>query len=135
MTVRRLLGMIGGVALIGGSFLEWIEIGLGVGLTRTGFDLELPVYVNWDEIGLADTPLISAGAVTVVLGLVAFLGEATSRPVLTRVAGVLAVVAVALLSINIVATNDLRVGYWVIAGGALLTAIAGFLPPRQRPSS
>jgi hypothetical protein len=127
MSTGRLVSAIGAVALIAGSFLQWIELGLAAGLTRTGFDLALDVYVNWDEIGLADSFLISAGIVTVILGALGLIGAAASKAALARTGGILAAAAVILLTINVAGTTDLLVGYWVIAAGAVLLTLGGFL--------
>jgi hypothetical protein len=128
---KRILATIGAVALIGGSFLQWIELGLASGLTRSGFDLELSVYFDWDEVGLADSFLLSAGMVTIALGVVALVGIATSRWGLARVAGILAVAAALLLWFSLANTSDMRLGYWIVAAGAALVTVGGFLPSRQ----
>src|SRR5918996_3319356 len=76
---RSTVSALGALALIAGSFLEWIEIGIGFDLTRTGFDLAIDVYWNWDEVNLADSFLLSAGMVTTVLGILVVAGAAASR--------------------------------------------------------
>jgi len=128
---KRILATIGAVALIGGSFLQWIELGLASGLTRSGFDLELSVYFDWDEVGLADSFLLSAGMVTIALGVVALVGIATSRWGLARVVGILAVAAALLLWFSLANTSDMSLGYWIVAAGAALVTVGGFLPSRQ----
>ena len=128
---KRILATIGAVALIGGSFLQWIELGLASGLTRSGFDLELSVYFNWDEVGLADSFLLSAGMVTIALGIVALVGVAISRWGLARAIGILAVAAAVLLWLSLANTSDMSLGYWIVAAGAVLVTVGGFLPSRQ----
>ena len=128
---KRILATIGAVALIGGSFLQWIELGLASGLTRSGFDLELSVYFNWDEVGLADSFLLSAGMVTIALGVVALVGVAISRWGLARAIGILAVAAAVLLWLSLANTSDMSLGYWIVAAGAVLVTVGGFLPSRQ----
>jgi hypothetical protein len=122
--------VVGGAALLGGSFLEWIDIVIG-GLTRTGFDLELPVFFNWDEVGLADSFLTSAGIVTALLGAIALVGAVTSRLVLVRAVGLIALAAAVLLWLSLANTNDMLLGYWVIVGGAVLTIAGGFIGSRR----
>jgi hypothetical protein len=133
MRGNRALASIGSVALLVGSFLEWIELGLAAGLTRTGFDLAPDVYYNWDEVGLADSFLLSAGMVTALLGVLALVGVATSRWTLTRVAGILAVAAAILLWFSLANTSDMSYGYWVIAAGAVLVTVGSFLGSRRAP--
>ena len=128
---RSTVTALGALALIAGSFLEWIDIGIGVDITRTGFDLELPVYFNWDEVSLADSFFTSAATVTIVLGALALMGVAGSRWVLARVAGILGVAAAVLLWLSLANTNDMLLGYWIVAAGAVLVTVGGFLPSRQ----
>ena len=128
---KRILATIGAVALIGGSFLQWIELGLASGLTRSGFDLELSVYFDWDEVGLAESFLLSAGMVTIALGVVALVGVAISRWGLARAIGILAVAAALLLWFSLANTSDMSLGYWIVAAGAALVTVGGFLPSRQ----
>ncbi len=135
MDRNRLVAAVGAVALAGGSFLQWIELGLASGLTRTGFDLEIAVYFNWDEVGLADSFLLSAGTVTIVLGILALAGAATSRWGLARVAGILAVAAVILLWFSLANTSDMSFGYWIVAAGAVLVALGGFLASKSAASA
>ena len=135
MSGNLLVTAIGTIALVAGSFLQWIELGLASGLTRTGFDLEIGVYFNWDEVGLADSFLLSAGIVTVGLGVLALVGAARARWGVTRVAGILATAAAILLWLSLANTSDMNFGYWIIAAGALLVILGSFLGSKRPVSA
>ena len=126
--MRKPLAAVGGIGLLAGSFLQWIELGLASGLTRTGLDLEITVFFKWDEVGLADSFLLSAGIVTIVLGVLALVGVATSGWGLIRAAGILAVAAAIVLWLSLANTSDMSFGYYIVAAGGLLVGVSGFLP-------
>src|SRR5437588_2680669 len=121
--VRVLLTAAGAAGLIAGAFLKWLNDVKGIdGSYRVYFaNNPAPSVSFWK----------SAGAVMIVLGLIAILGLAARTGWLTRLAGALGLVAFILFAVNVYRRSnftftDFKVGIWVCLAGALLALIGGF---------
>ncbi len=140
-TLRTVLLVLAGAALIGGSFLSWISFGaLGDLAEAAGQEIPSTAGVNapfsifysfgGDEAGNFFT---SAGMATIVIGVLALIGIAL--PVLARVAGAFGLVAFILFVITLYRAQggfgDIGLGMWVVLGGAVLVLIGGFVGTRR----
>ncbi|MGH9169128.1 MAG: hypothetical protein ACRD02_15005, partial [Acidimicrobiia bacterium] len=87
-----------------------------------------------------DTDLIqSAGAVTILLGILALLGLVLRTGWLTTLAGVLGLVAFALVVITLFRVSEqdfgidnVSIGLWVVLAGSILAILGGFFGARPR---
>src|SRR6266508_1502431 len=125
MTVVRLILTIAGVAsMIVGAFLKWVNGHDGVDLAFRAY--YRPVFAN-------SAFLMSAGAVMILLALIALVGLADREGWLSRIAGALGIVAFVLILISMGRAvgmdlpEDIGEGLvWSVAGSAFVH-IAGFL--------
>jgi hypothetical protein len=123
---RLILTIIGAAAMIVGAFLDWTGGMAGTGLTNKSL---------WSRsMTAAATFLTSAGAVMIVLGLLALLGMAAGTGWLTRLAGALGVIAFALFAIEvyrIASGAAVQIGAWVSLAGSIVVLLAGILGSRK----
>jgi len=125
MTVVRLILTIGGAAaMIFGAFLKWVNGHDGVDLAFRAY--YRPVFPN-------SAFLKSAGAVVIVLALIALLGLADWGGWLSRIAGALGIVAFVLILISMGRAagmdlpDDIGPGLvWSVAG-SIVVLIGGFV--------
>ncbi|MFY9588705.1 MAG: hypothetical protein WAT66_14770 [Actinomycetota bacterium] len=126
-----LFTLVGSAGLIVAAFLDWIRPegirGIDVGYRafyRTNFSVDA-------------TFLRSAGAVSIMIGILAILGLASRAGWITRLAGALGIIAFALFTITLYRADfdlprALGPGMWVMLGGALVTMFGGFFATRPR---
>jgi hypothetical protein len=133
VAARVALTLIGAAGLIVGSFLHWFTDS-GVKSTK------IPVKIFWStNIQSANASFVaSAGFVTIVIGLIALLGLAARTGALTRLAGVLGIVAFVLFVITLyrvkqpnLTIGDVGVGMWIILAGGVVALVAGFFGSRS----
>lgn len=121
--VRIVLTVAGAVGMIIGAFMEWVGGQDGVNLAFRAY--YRPTFTD-------SAFLTSAGAVMILLGLIALLGLAMWGGWLSRVAGALGIIGFVLLLISMerAAGFDLPeaigLGLWVSFAGSVLVLIAGF---------
>jgi hypothetical protein len=133
------LTAIGSLFVLLGTFRPW-NTGGGSGGARTGF--------GWNYVALADLvqpgavrvvvaepvlPLLSAGAVMVLLAVAIALGLTGRTGRLTRVGGVLAVLLVVAFGVLIGVVGgvgDVAGGVWMIALGGVAAFVGGLLAQR-----
>lgn len=141
MAARILFTLLGAAGLIIGAFLAWfsfgeVEIPADVGLN--GVEVSNSVfYSTADPIGASFVS--SGGLVTIILGVLALLGLAFRTGWLTTLAGVLGIVAFALVVITLYrvegqdyAITNIGLGLWIVLAGGILSVIAGFFGARPR---
>jgi hypothetical protein len=123
------LTLAGAAGMIIGSFMGWFQSFAGneIGLrTLWGVPHHTGVFIR------------SAGAVTILLGLIAIVGLAPRSGWLTRLAGALGVVVFILLTIQVYRAPggftiaDVSIGAWVVLAGSILALIGGFMGTRYR---
>jgi len=121
--VRIVLTVGGAVGMIVGAFMEWVT-------GQDGVNLALRAYYRPTFTDSAF--LTSAGAVMILLGLIALLGLAMWGGWLSRIAGALGIIGFVLILISMQRAagfdlpDDIGPGLWVSLGGSALTLIAGF---------
>jgi hypothetical protein len=128
---RVLLTVLGAASMVVGAFLRWASFEGSEGV-------DAPIGVFWTPNVQGDADLISsAGAVFILLAVLAVVGLALRTGVLTRVAGALAIVGFVLVVITIyrieganLGIGDVREGLWLILAGGILALIGGFLGTR-----
>jgi hypothetical protein len=141
LTIRILLSALGGAAMIFGGFLNWFRFGEqevppGVGLT--GIDLSNSVFYSTDD-PFGASFVESAGLVVIVLGVLAVLGMAFRTGWLTTLAGVLGIIAFALVLITLYRVPDagfdvsnVGIGLWIVLAGGVIAVFGGFFGARPR---
>jgi hypothetical protein len=135
---RVLLTVLGAASMIVGAFLSWFaseQVPPGAGTDGTSMDWSI-FFSTEDPFGAAF--FTSAGLVAIVLGILALLGLALRTGWLTRVAGVLAIVAIVLYTISLYRVEDagfgigeLGLGAWLVLVGGILALIGGFMGTRS----
>jgi hypothetical protein len=131
---RMVLTILGAAALIIGAFLPWA-------FGDRGTVVEWDVFYNPQGVSAQAGLITSAGAVFILLGLLALVGLAFETGWLTRLAGALALVGWVLVVITLFRLEGLgapesgfavmEIGLWVILLGSILTLIGGFLGSRR----
>jgi hypothetical protein len=127
--VRMVLTILGAGAMIIGSFLTWVLNTVNGSIVGT----ELPIRSFYRPVFdvTASSFVTSAGAVMILLGLLALLGMAGRGGWLTRIAGALGVIALVLVAIQmnragLSLPGDIGVGMWVALVGSLVALVGGF---------
>jgi hypothetical protein len=141
MAARILFTLLGAAGLIIGAFLAWFSFGeqdvpAVVGLN--GVEVSNSVfYSTADPFGASFVS--SGGLVTIILGVLALLGLAFRTGWLTTLAGVLGIVAFALVVITLYRVEgqsftitNVGLGLWIVLAGGILSVIAGFFGARPR---
>jgi hypothetical protein len=141
MAARMLLTLLGAAGMILGAFLNWFRFGEqevppGVGLT--GVDISNSVFYSTDD-PFGASLVSSAGLVVIVLGVLALLGLVFRTGWLTTLAGVLGIVAFALVVITLYRVEEggfgignVGLGLWITLAGAVLAVIGAFFGSRPR---
>lgn len=123
------LSVLGAAGLIVGAFLDWLSGGESPGTT-----VEPNVFYSTDVAGEASF-ITSAGAVVILLGLLALLGLAFRSGWLTRIAGALGVIAFVLFTISLYRAGgdvgEIGIGVWVVLAGGVLALVGGFMGTRR----
>src|SRR5438094_6973489 len=130
LVVRIVLTLLGAAGMIVGAFLRWIH-----GITG----VQLDARALWrTEFLNTSTFVRTAGFVVIVLGLLAIVGLAPRGGWLTRLAGVLGIVAFVLFTIELDRTPGRQfpdpgawVGAWTALSGSIIAMIAGFFGTRR----
>jgi hypothetical protein len=129
VATRMILTILGAAGMIFGAFLP---LAFDLAGTETPFRLLFSTE-GGDAAGIAS----SAGAVLIVLGLLALVGLAFRTGWLTRLAGALGLVTLVLLVITMMRGDfgdigTFQIGFWISALGSLLALIGGFFGSRPR---
>ncbi|HYH28414.1 MAG TPA: sugar:proton symporter [Actinomycetota bacterium] len=129
---RLALVALGAILMIVGAMLDWVSGGKGT---------EAPFSVFWSFGGDRAGFLTSAGAIVILLGLLALLGLAFRTGWLSRLAGALGLIAFVLFVITIfraggeldqsVGLGDIGIGMWMILVGSILVLVGGFIGTRR----
>jgi hypothetical protein len=126
-----LFTLVGSAGLIVSAFLDWIRPD-GI----RGVDIGYRAFFYRDFT--LDARLIrSAGAVAILIGIVAILGLTFRSGWITRLAGALGIIAFALFTITLWRTDaalpeSLGPGLWFMLGGGVVTMFGGFFATRPR---
>jgi hypothetical protein len=141
MAARVIFTLLGAAGLIVGAFLAWFSFGAqevppGVGLT--GVEVSNSVFYSTDD-PFGASFVSSAGLVAIALGVLALLGLVFRTGWLTTLAGVLGIVAFALVLITLFRVPDasfgignVGLGLWLVLAGGVLAVIGGFFGARPR---
>lgn len=133
LSIRILLTLLGAGAMIVGALLDWVA-----DVPETTGTLA-PIKVFWSVDPGGDASFFtSAGAIVILLGLLALVGLAFRTGWLTRLAGALGIVAFVLFLITLyriefadLGIGDIGLGLWVILVGGIVALIGGFLGSRR----
>jgi hypothetical protein len=122
---RLLLTALGAAGLIVGAFLKWTRDTKGIDLGWRA--------VYQDTFHSTTDSVRSIGGGAIVLGLLALLGLAERSGWLTRAAGALGVVGVAMVIIEVERSLDhsLQWGVWSALAGSVLCVAAGMAAVRE----
>jgi len=118
--VRVALALLGAGGMIVGAFLAWTN-------STAGTKIGIRALWTTSPAGASDF-FSSVGVVMIALGLIAILSLVSRSGWLTRLAGVLGIIAIVLFAIEVYRSatlGSLEVGAWVSAVGALLVLLAG----------
>jgi hypothetical protein len=128
--LRALLTLPGAAGMIVAAFLEWTE-----GITGARLDVDAFWAAPFEDTGRF---LASAGAVAIVLGLLAIVGLAPATAWLTRLAGALGVVGFVLVLIQMARAgaalpDAIGPGLWVLLAGSIVALVGGFVSRAPLP--
>jgi hypothetical protein len=141
MATRIILTLLGAAGLIAGAFLPWFRFSAqeappGIGLA--GVDVSNSVFYSTDD-PFGASIVSSAGLIVIALGVLALLGLVFRTGWLTTLAGVLGIVAFALVVITLYRVEEagfdignVGLGLWLVLAGGILSVIAGFFGARPR---
>ena len=126
-----LFTLVGSAGLIVAAFLDWIRPD-GIAGTDVGYRAFYSTNFSVDA-----TFLRSAGAVSILIGVLAILGLAFRSGWLTRLAGALGIIGFALFTITMYRADadlpaTLGPGTWFMLGGGIVTMFGGFFATRPR---
>jgi hypothetical protein len=139
LATRLVLSVLGAAGMIIGAFLAWFRFGEGmvppdVGLT--GIEVSNSIFYSTDD-PFGASFVESAGLAAIILGVLALLGMAFRSGWLTSVAGVLGIIAFALVLITLYRVEDagfdvsnVGIGLWVVLAGGVVALIGGFFGTR-----
>ena len=132
---RIILTLIGGAAMIIGAFLRWFPQEQA-GQSTEGTSMSFSIFYSTDD-PFGASFFASAGFAVIVLGVLALLGLAFRTGFLTRVAGVLGIVAIVLYAITLYRVpqagfglGEIGLGAWLVLVGGVLALIGGFMGSR-----
>lgn len=137
LITRIILTVIGAAALILGGFLTWYRPRAAGGLRIAGTDLDGRAYYT---VALTRAPhfVSSAGAVMILLGLLALVGLAPRTGWLTRLVGALGIVGFVLYVITLARAAvpggtlaTIGTGAWVCLAGGVICLAGGFSGTRR----
>jgi len=141
LAIRLVLSVLGAAGMIIGAFLAWFRFGEGmvppdVGLT--GIEVSNSIFYSTDD-PFGASFVESAGLAAIILGVLALLGMAFRSGWLTTLAGVLGIIAFALVLITLYRVPDggfdvSNVGYglWIVLAGGVIAVFGGFFGARPR---
>jgi hypothetical protein len=141
MAARVIFALLGAAGLIVGAFLPWFSFDAGEappGIGLDGVEVSNSVFYSTDD-PFGASFIESAGLIAIVLGVLALLGLVFRTGWLTTLAGVLGIVAVALVVITLyrVEGQDFDIfntggGLQLVLAGGVLCVIGGFFGARSR---
>jgi hypothetical protein len=141
MAARVIFTLLGAAGLIVGAFAPWFRFGAGEvppGIGLDGVEVSYTVFYSTDD-PFGASFIESAGLVAIVLGVLALLGQVFRTGWLTTLAGVLGIVAVALVVITLYRVegqdfgiSNVGIGLWLVLAGGILSVIGGFFGARAR---
>lgn len=141
LATRILLTLLGAAGLIVGAFLPWFRFSgdeAPAGTDFAGINTDYSLFYSTDFPFGVDL-IRSAGAVMILLGILAILGLAFRTGWLTTLAGVLGIVGFALILISLYRVPDIGagvenvgLGLWIVLAGSVIAVIAGFFGTRPR---
>lgn len=129
---RMLTTIIGAGLLMAGGLLEWIVPSV------SGGELSYRVFYRVSALEAGADFLSSAGAIIVLIGIVAVAGMANFSGVVTRLMGALGLIAFALFGVTMGRSGDLSfpsdvgLGAWLVLAGSIVAIVAGFVASRRR---
>jgi hypothetical protein len=139
LATRLVLSVLGAAGLIIGAFLDWLRFGEGMvppGVGLTGIDVSNSIFYSTDD-PFGASFVESAGLAAIILGVLALLGMAFRSGWLSSVAGVLGIIAFALVLITLYRVEDagfdvsnVGIGLWVVLAGGVVALIGGFFGTR-----
>jgi hypothetical protein len=126
-----LFTLVGSAGLIVAAFLDWIRPD-----GFAGTDISYRAFYR-TNFSVDATFLRSAGAVSILIGIVAILGLTFRNGWITRLAGALGIIAFALFTITMYRADadlpaSLGPGTWFMLGGGIVTLFGGFFATRPR---
>jgi ABC-type cobalamin/Fe3+-siderophores transport system ATPase subunit len=130
MIGRVILTVVGCGLLIVGAMWDWVHGIAGTSMSWEAF--------YRPEMAGGYRFITSAGAIVILVAIIALLGLATASGWPTRLAGALGVVAFVLLLSQAIrgdvvgSVDELRVGMWLILSGGILAVIGGLIGGRRR---
>ncbi len=127
IAARTVLTVLGAAGLIVGAFLSFVQDIIG---TRLSWSIFYRASVTE-----TDSFFRTVGVVMIALGLVALVGLAMHSGWLTRIAGVLGIIAVVLVGIGVYRApggQTMDVGLWICLAGSALALIGGFFGVPRR---
>jgi hypothetical protein len=127
IAARTILTALGAAGLIVGAFLSFVQDIVG---TRLSWSIFYRASVTE-----TDSFFRTVGVVMIALGLVALVGLAMHSGWLTRLAGVLGIIAVVLVGIGVYRApggQTMDVGLWICLAGSALALIGGFFGVPRR---
>ncbi len=139
LMTRIVLSALGAAGMMIGAFLPWLafdpaQVPPTAGLAGTELSYSL-FYSTAEPFGASFFG--SAGLVAIILGVLALLGMAFRSGWLSSIAGVLGIVAFALVLITLYRVPDagfdvtnVGIGLWVVLAGGVLALIGGFFGTR-----
>jgi hypothetical protein len=141
MAARVIFTLLAAAGLIVGAFLAWFSFGdqeVPATIGLNGVDVSYSVFYSTDD-PFGASFATSAGLVTIVLGVLALLGLVFRTGWLTTLAGVLGIVAFALVLITLFRVEgqdfgiqNVGLGLWLVLAGGVLGVIGGFFGARAR---
>jgi hypothetical protein len=135
---RVIFTLLGAAGMIIGAFLPWFKDVAPAEIGLDGVEVSYSVFYSTDD-PFGASFFTSAGLIAIVLGVLALLGLVFRTGWLTTLAGVLGIVAVALVVITLyrVEGQDFDIfntggGLQLVLAGAILSVIGGFFGARPR---
>jgi hypothetical protein len=126
------LTVLGAAGLIIGAFLDWLSGTVDFG-GLSGTELGARIFIS--DADVDPSFLASAGAIVILLGLLALLGLAFRSGWLTRMAGALGVIAFVLFTISLFRAGGglggIGIGMWVVLVGGVVALVGGFVGTRR----
>jgi hypothetical protein len=139
LATRLVLSVLGAAGMIIGAFLPWFRFGEGEappGIGLTGIEVSNSIFYSTDD-PFGASFVESAGLAAIILGVLALLGMAFRSGWLTSVAGVLGIIAFALVLISLYRVPDagfdvsnVGIGLWVVLAAGVVALIGGFFGTR-----
>jgi hypothetical protein len=138
MAARVIFTLLGAAGLIVGAFLPWFSEVAPPGVGLEGVKSKYSVFYSTDS-PFGASFIESAGLIAIVIGVLALLGLVFRTGWLTTLAGVLGIVAFALVLITLFRVEgqdfgiqNVGLGLWLVLAGGVLCVIGGFFGARSK---